>query len=706
MIAPAVSPLLHLGGAALCALAGAIVLIVGRGPVGRALAMACFAAAAWAGAVAVNPAGVLGGTAAVLEVARNAAWFITLLVLYRALAGASAAGLVRRFALAGGALVLAALAALLPAVGALELPGFGSPSLIARLGLDLVIVVLAENLYRNADERTRWHVNLPCITLGGLAAFDLVLFADAALSKTYSPALLDARAVLIGLAMPLLAVAAVRDRRSRREVPVPRRVMFHGATLIVAGTFLLGVGAAGEVLRHIGTGWGSTAQASLLAGALMAAAVVAASGSARSRLRNLVVEQFFTARYDYRREWLRCIATLSAPDTGAPDPHIRAIRAIADAADSPAGILLLREEAVPAEGAGGGAHRLRWAGSWNLPPLADDAVAAAVPLLAADGRIGSLAPGGTPVPIAAAAGPLWLAVPLLHHREGASGLVLLAPPRAPFTLDRESDELLRTLGRAVAMFLAERRAAERLAEGRRVQDYAKRFAFVAHDVKTVSSQLEMLLANAEGNLADPEFQHDMLVTVRASASRIKALIARLGQPGDEPRGEAAAAAQATVTPPLHALRGIAARQAYPVRIEEAEGEGTPLSELRAAIAPDRFEAAIDHLINNAAEASRPGEPVRERVKADQGRIVVDVMDRGTGMSPEFIRDKLFDPLTTSKPDGSGIGAWQARELAREAGGDVTVLSTLGSGTTMRLMLPAVPASPVPVRQGGRQEGGT
>jgi signal transduction histidine kinase len=66
---------------------------------------------------------------------------------------------------------------------------------------------------------------------------------------------------------------------------------------------------------------------------------------------------------------------------------------------------------------------------------------------------------------------------------------------------------------------------------------------------------------------------------------------------------------------------------------------------------------------------------------------------------------LFRPLATSKRDGSGIGAWQARELAREAGGDLTVLSELGVGTTMRLILPAVPPGVAPARTGGRQEGG-
>ncbi len=699
---PDASPMLHAGAAALCALSGTVALFVGRGATGIALGLSALMAAAWALAVAFDPIAGMPGLVLVLEVLRNAAWLASLILLYRWLAGATARSLVRRFAVAGAVLVLVALAAVIPGNPVLGLPGLGPATLLARISLDLLVVVMAENLIRNADREALWHVNLPCIALAGLAGFDLLIFAHAALSQDYSSALLDARAVLLGLAMPLLAIAAVRDRRTRRGAMVPRRVMFHGATLILSGTFLLGVGAAGEALRHLDIGWGSTAQVSMLAGALMATAVVAASGSARSRLRNLVVEQFFTARYDYRREWLRCIATLSAPSEGLPDPHLRAIRAIADAADSPAGILLLRDDLLDGPAA---TARLRWAASWNLPPLPEPAVEAALPWLAREGQIASIGAEATPAPLAEVAGPLWLAVPLVHHGEGAAGVVLLAAPRAPFTLDREADELLRTLGRAVAMFLAERRAAERLAEGRRVQDYAKRFAFVAHDVKTVSSQLEMLLANAEDNIEDPEFQQDMLVTVRASASRIKALIARLGQPGEEPRTPSVVAAAAQATDPLAALRGIAARQAHRVRIEEPEGAGALPGGLRAAIAPERFETAVTHLVNNAAEASAAGETVRVRLKADQGRIVIDVMDRGTGMSPEFIRDKLFDPLTTSKADGSGIGAWQARELAREVGGDVTVLSELGVGTTMRLILPAVSAAGAATRPGGRQEGG-
>ena len=79
-----------------------------------------------------------------------------------------------------------------------------------------------------------------------------------------------------------------------------------------------------------------------------------------------------------------------------------------------------------------------------------------------------------------------------------------------------------------------------------------------------------------------------------------------------------------------------------------------------------------------------------RVRHEVGQVVIDIVDRGPGMSEEFVRDQLFKPFGTSKRHGSGIGAFQARELVREGGGDVQAVSrALGAvtGTTMRVTLP-------------------
>lgn len=668
------SVLLHTAAAVFCLFWAALVLAAGRGRMAAALAVACGAAALWAGTVALLPAQPLDGPAGAADMLRWALWFAVLLLLYRRFAGAAVVPAIRRFAAVGAVLVLIGLAALLPGpTAALALPTLGSPALLARLGLALATVLLAENVWRNADEATRWHVNLPCIAFGGLAAFDVLVYADAVLAREFSLPLLDARAVVTALAMPLLAVAAVRDRRWRRQLPISRAVVFHGATLVVGGVFLLGIGLAGEVVRHLGADWGRAVQISLLAAAALALLVAASSQSVRSRLRRQIVDNFFTARHDYRREWLRTVATLSAADAEAPGT-LRAIRAIADPVDSPAGVLLLREEAE-------GAPRFAWAQSWNCPdaPLA---IGAAHPLLALlrDGAWIAELGEAAPADLARAYGALWIAVPLLHHREGLAGIVLLAPPRAPFPLDGETFDLLRTLGREVAMFLAERRAAERLADSRKLAEYAKRFAFVAHDVKTVSHQLSLLLANAEDHMQDPEFQRDVLLTVRAATDRINTLIARLRQPEEEAAPPRPAAVAPRIAPATRLAALAAARQSR-VILEPGPDPGL------AAIGADAFDAAVTHLINNAIDASPAQEPVRVALRREGGRIVIDIADRGPGMTPEFVRDVLFRPLGTSKAKGSGIGAWQARELLREAGGDLSVLTRPGEGTTMRLTLP-------------------
>jgi signal transduction histidine kinase len=67
--------------------------------------------------------------------------------------------------------------------------------------------------------------------------------------------------------------------------------------------------------------------------------------------------------------------------------------------------------------------------------------------------------------------------------------------------------------------------------------------------------------------------------------------------------------------------------------------------------------------------------------------VIEVRDSGGGMDPEFIRSELFRPFRSTKRGGMGIGAYQCRTYARELGGDLEAISSVGAGTTMRVTLP-------------------
>jgi len=639
-----------------------------RGPTGFWLAGACLVTALWAASVAVWPV-PYKGVSEWSGLARSAAWSCFILHLYRR-AVTVRRQLVETFVTTG--LLALVLLGGLPVLDALAYrpdTALWSAGAAMRLGFAVANILLLENLYFNTPSDWRWHINLLCIALGGIFFYDLVLYADALLFHRVSDALYAARAPATILAAPLIAVAAVRNRRWSVDIHVSREVVFHSATLVLSGVFLLGLAVTGEIARRTGADWGKVAEVSLLFGGVLTVGVAITSASARSRVRAILVEHFFSHRYDYRKEWMRCIATLTAPvaHTGLPT---RAIRAVAEVVDSPAGALFVR---APDEVA------FQWAGSWNMP-----AVALAIPPghdLLPEFRDSDWIVEIDRIPRAAdwfdGLPRVWLAVPL-NHLGTLIGFVVLAQSRAHFKLDREAYDLLRVVGREVASRVAEQRAAQVLSQTRQLREYSQRFAFVLHDIKNVSGQLSMLLTNAEIHADNPEFQRDMLATVRASVGKISRLLSRL-QAERQERSHA-------VTTVGERLRQVAdecriTRDASILLELDDDSTG-------AAIHPESFDAVVTHVLNNAIEASC-GKPVVVRMRHEALSLVVDIVDHGPGMAPEFVRDSLFQPFASTKAGGHGIGAFQARELLREAGGDLIVLSRPREGTTMRLLLPAI-----------------
>ena len=70
---------------------------------------------------------------------------------------------------------------------------------------------------------------------------------------------------------------------------------------------------------------------------------------------------------------------------------------------------------------------------------------------------------------------------------------------------------------------------------------------------------------------------------------------------------------------------------------------------------------------------------------------VEVIDTGSGMTPEFVRSGLFKPFVSSKQGGFGIGAFEAREMVRAMGGRLHVESREGLGTRFSVTLPIASA---------------
>src|SRR4029453_14380829 len=91
---------------------------------------------------------------------------------------------------------------------------------------------------------------------------------------------------------------------------------------------------------------------------------------------------------------------------------------------------------------------------------------------------------------------------------------------------------------------------------------------------------------------------------------------------------------------------------------------------------------------NAVEACSATVPVTVRVTGGEAHVNISIADKGVGMDTDFVRNRLFQPFSSSKPGGFGIGAFEARSLVAAMGGRLAVDSTPGEGTTFTITLPA------------------
>jgi len=546
-----------------------------------------------------------------------------------------------------------------------------------RLLLNIGALVLAHNLYVGAAQQARIALRWPAAGLGALFLYDLNFYTIAYLGDGTPRLLEDLRAAALLVAVALFAFGLLRNRHELRFRP-SRSFAFQSFSLLLIGAYLAVMVVVAQGLAYAGSDYGRILQTGFVLLASAVALTILPSRRLRAWLRVTLSKNLFQHRYDYRSEWLRFTDTIGrAGAQSAPLPE-RAVQAVADITDSPAGMLLTpREE-------GGLTLAARW--QWPDAQVPGEAICAEGAhffehsqfILDLD-DLRRARPDGIP----AAACPQWLLedeaswalVPLLHY-ERLVGVVVLARPPIARRLDWEDFDLLRVIGRQLASYLAEQTSQDALGEAQRFDEFNRRIAFVMHDIKNLASQLSLLARNAEKHADKPEFRADMILTLRNSTDKLQGLLARLGRYGSSGMGEREEFDLATL------LEKVSGQYAGRHQVSVVRND-----ECRVRAHAEALEQALVHLVQNAVEASGSDSPVLLELHKEPGDAVIEIVDSGSGMSPEFIRTTLFKPFHSSKPGGFGIGAYEARELVRAMGGRLDVESREGLGTRFVLHLP-------------------
>lgn len=552
---------------------------------------------------------------------------------------------------------------------------------VGYLGVAVLGLWLAELLFRNSHPDNRWHIKFLCFGVGGLFAYDLVLYTDALLFRELDPALWQARGAVNALVAPLIAVAAARNPDFALDAFMSRRLVYHTASLAAVSIYLLIMAGAGYWLRLYGGEWGRVLQAVFLFGALLGLFALIFSGHLRARLRVFLSKHFFGYRYDYREQWLMLTRTLSA-SRGLFEAREAALRVLAGVVESPGGQLWMREGAdfrvqsrwnMPAIGVGESAQgslcRFLVARGWviDLEEFRDN-----------PGRYAGLEPPSWLDELPQA----WLIAPLVDQGE-LRGFAVLAAPLARASVDWEVCDILKTAASQAASHLAQLDNASRLAEAQQFAGFHRLSAFVLHDLKNLIAQQSLVVSRAAKYRHNPAFVDDMVHILDHSVAKMQRLMDLL-------KGGVSAARPMRLD--LTRLLAEAVRNrvvACPEPVLDAPGVQLPVHADH-----DRLLSVLEHLLQNAQEATADDGRVRVTLRGVDGQARIMIEDSGCGMDERFVRERLFRPFDTTKGDtGMGIGAYESREYARALGGDLKVESTPGVGTRLTMTLPLAGVEP-------------
>jgi putative PEP-CTERM system histidine kinase len=262
------------------------------------------------------------------------------------------------------------------------------------------------------------------------------------------------------------------------------------------------------------------------------------------------------------------------------------------------------------------------------------------------------------------------------------GGILLGPKRMDEPYSEEDKQLLDVLANAISIALHGAYLQQHFLAAKQMESLYRVASFMMHDLRNAVSTLTLLAQNAATHLEKKAFRADFVSAVSRVAHEMQRLIHKLAAVkagGEIQRFEECF--------PDELILDALADLSLPANVELKED----IPQLpKAHWDRGQIRIVLRNLLLNGLEAMPEGGTLAIQGRHEQAQIHIAVSDTGAGMSPEFIRQRLFKPNQTTKPKGLGIGLYQSKEIIAAHQGKILVKSQLKSGTTFEIVLPRRP----------------
>ncbi len=273
--------------------------------------------------------------------------------------------------------------------------------------------------------------------------------------------------------------------------------------------------------------------------------------------------------------------------------------------------------------------------------------------------------------------PACFVVPALGGNRRLIGAFLLEGG----TIDRDTYLVTRDLATRLALAVERAQVVDELESARQLAALGQFAAAIAHDIRTPLTSISLNVQILRRKLDLPDDDREHLEIALEELGRLDRSVAEIL---DFAKPVKLAAEPVDVRELLEA----ATRSMAPLLSEKGVAlKCDPPSLLRIHGDAQRLRQVLVNLVDNAADASTPGTEVYLRATGDGARIAIAVEDHGRGIGAADL-PRIFEPFFTTRPDGTGLGLAICHKVVRAHGGELTVRSAVGEGSTFTILLPA------------------
>ncbi len=541
--------------------------------------------------------------------------------------------------------------------------------------LNLWMLVLLEQLYRNANLQVRWAIWPLVIALASVAIFDFVLYAQATMVDGIDFDFWYSRGFLALFIAPLLLISTRRVKNGEVRIFVSRNVVFYSSMLMIAGTYLLLMALAGYVINYVGGEWGSLVSIGflMLSGIVLIALLI--TESLRRRVKVFIAKNFFANKYEYRDEWLNLIEKI---ETTSGESHYQmATQIMMSKVDALRGAIIKKVTDQH--------YQQQYCHGINIDENIEEQLIEVGNFCQQQGWIVDVneyeqSPTIYPDLVLDIARckeqNIQIIVPIFIGK-AFYGLFVLADENKIKQLNWEDRDLLFAVSKQLGNFISLYEATDKLTESKQFDAFNRMSAFLVHDLKNVQAQLALITTNAEKHRDNPAFIDDVFETVESATERLAKVLSQLRKKQVEQSSNRKID-----------LAEIIDKVVSQCNVQQPHVSFEHDGNCCSLIDHEAFHSVMHHLIQNAQEATENHGWVKVTLAEKKRTIRITIEDNGCGMSEEFINTRLFRPFDTTKGNaGMGIGVFEAKQFFESMAGIIKVESIPKRGTVFTIDLP-------------------